>query len=213
MNLDVADQPARSLPFQSVQAAALAVLVGVGIGLVTLQLQGLLPGSWSHLANSGAVWALGAFALGAVVASVRVAALSGAAAMLLASCSYYAAADGLDALSSSRGALIWSVAGLVAGPVFGGAGWVVRNCADRRWLALAVVAGVVIFEGVYLVWLVGVDDLWPAGLVELVVGGALAVLCAIRDRQPARILAVVGGGAVAYYVAVVGVDAGFMVPR
>jgi hypothetical protein len=37
---------------------------GLAVGGLTLWLQGILPGAWNHLANSGAVWVLAAFGAG-----------------------------------------------------------------------------------------------------------------------------------------------------
>ena len=43
---------------------------GLAIGGLTLWLQGILPGAWNHLANSGAVWALAAFGAGILAAGL-----------------------------------------------------------------------------------------------------------------------------------------------
>ncbi len=152
----------------------------------------MLPASLGVLANSGVMWALGAFAAGTLMPSVRAAALGGATTMVLASLSYYWAVDWFEGISSQgRGALIWSVAGLVAGPVFGVAGHLVKSRPDVRRLALAPVAGALIGEGAHLVWFVGVDDLWPAGVVEMTLGAAMATACIWRDRRPILVLVAV----------------------
>ena len=172
--------------------AAVAVLGGLVLGIGTQELQGVLPGSWGVLANSGVAWALGAFAIGAVMTSDRAAALGGAVAMVLATVSYYRAVEWSDGISSDgRGPLVWSLAGLVAGPAFGVAGHWARTRADLRWLALAPVAGILLAEGGHLLWTVGVDDLWPAGAVEVTAGAAITAVCVLRDRRPVVALGVV----------------------
>ena len=210
----VAARPSASAAGHPLAAAAIAVLAGLVIGIGTQLLQGRLPRSWDVLANSGVVWALGAFAVGTVMMSVRTAAFGGATAMVLASLSYYWAVDWLEGITSDgRGALIWSLARLVAGPAFGIAGHLVRTRPDQRWLALAPVAGILIGEGTHLVWFVGVDDLWPAGVVELALGASLAVMAVTRDRRRMLVLVLVGAAASVHRLASIVIEAGFGIPR
>jgi hypothetical protein len=202
-------RPGHRIP-ERVLAAAVAVLGGLVVGIGTQVLQGVLPGSWGVLANSGVAWALAACAIGTVLPSDRAAALGGAVAMVLASTSYYWAVEWFEGIeSSSRGTVIWSLAGLVAGPVFGVAGRWARHRPDRRGLALAPVAGVLVGEGIHLLWFVGVDDLWPAGLVELVLGAMLAVGATVRDRRPVVVLGMIVAAAALHHVATGIIDAGF----
>lgn len=195
--------------------AAVVVLVGgLALGIGTQVLQGVLPGSWGVIANSGTAWALGAFAVGALLPSDRAAAIGGAAAMVLASVSYHAAVDWFEGSSSNgRSALIWSIAGLVAGSAFGLAGRWCRTRPERRWLALAPVAGVLLGEGLHLVRYVGVSDLRTAGVVELVMGGVLSVVCVARDRRPLVVVTLVVGSFVIHRLALGLIGAGFSRPR
>jgi hypothetical protein len=192
-------------------AAATAVLGGFLVGVVTQALQGELPGNWSVLANSGVMWSLAAAAVGVLMPSARAAVAGGAASMVVASISYYWAVDWFEGIASdARSTVIWSAVGVVAGAAFGLVGWLVRHDADRRWLALALVAGLVLGEGRHLV--TTVDWLRPAGLVQVVSGVALAAVCVRRDRRPHVAIALVAVAAVAYAVAGRLVDAAFLLP-
>jgi hypothetical protein len=87
------------------------------------------------LANSGVVWASVAFLIGTVLPTRTTAAIGAAAALVLASFSYYAAAATLGNVGfSERGVLVWSVGGLIAGTVFGFAGQLVVDKRTRQSL-------------------------------------------------------------------------------
>lgn len=159
--------------------AGVVVVAGLAVGIVTQILQGVLPDGWGVLANSGVMWALLAFALGMVMPSPRWAAVGGAVELVIASIAYYMAVAWFEGNSSEvRSALVWSMAGIVAGSVFGLAGWCARR-TEWRNAALALVSGVLIGEGSYLVWRVG-DRSRPAGIVELAVAGIIAVVSLTR---------------------------------
>ena len=153
---------------------ALAIAAGAVLGIGTQVLQGWLPGAWGVVANSGVAWAVVAFGLGTVVATDRLAATAGAVALVVAAISYYRAVDWFEHVSSGpRGAIVWSLAGLVAGPVFAVAGRSARMVPVRRPYAWSLLAGTLVGEGVHLLWFVDRNELWPAGLFELLLGGVL----------------------------------------
>ena len=160
---------------------AVAIVVsGLAVGIVTQIMQGVLPDGWGVLANSGVMWALMAFALGALLPTLRWAAVGGAVQLVIASIVYYVAVDWFEGTSSdAHGAIIWSAAGVVAGSVFGLAGHVFGHRAEWRWPSLALVSGVLIGEGIHLTWFVENPDLRPAGICELVVAAAIAILCLV----------------------------------
>jgi hypothetical protein len=188
----------------------IAIVGGLAIGIGTQVLQGVLPGSWGVLANSGVAWALGAFAIGMLMPSDPAAGVGGALAMALAATSYYWAVGWFeDSGSNGTGALVWTLAGLVAGPFFGVAGrWALRKPA-LRWLAIAPVAGILAGEGAHLVWFVGVDNLWPAGLAELVLAAIVLACCLARDRRRMLVLAVFAGACACFFVAEKIIERGF----
>jgi hypothetical protein len=196
---------------RAVVLAVIAVAGGLAIGIGTQILQGWLPGSWGVLANSGVGWALGAAVVGMFMPTDRAAAVAGAVAMVLASNSYYWAVEWFEHSSSDgRGALLWSLAGLVAGPVFGIAGRWIWTDGGRRWLGASPVAGILTAEGIYLMWYVGVDDLRPAGAVELALGAVLAVWVLVRSSSKLAVLGLIIGSAAAFFVAEQIIDAGFL---
>jgi len=49
-----------------VRIVIIAAVGGLALGTMTLATQNILPGDWNRLANSGAVWVIGAYAVGAV---------------------------------------------------------------------------------------------------------------------------------------------------
>ncbi len=121
------------LEHRSVQALALrrwwwlvAVIAGLLLGPLDLWGQVNTPYPWAHLFNSPAVWAAAAFAYGRWVRKLPAAAV-GAVIVLVVGVEAYYLADVLvrDASRSnlmSTTALVWLVAGVVAGVVFGVAG-------------------------------------------------------------------------------------------
>jgi len=158
--------------------AVAIVASGLAVGIVTQILQGVLPDGWGVLANSGVMWALMAFALGAALPTPRWATAGGAVQLVIASIVYYIAVDWFEGHSSDpRGAIIWSAAGIVAGPVFGLAGHWFTHRAAWRYSVLTLVAGVLVGEGIHLIWFVGNPDLRPAGITELILAVSIASIC------------------------------------
>lgn len=112
-------------PFVAV--GTVAVVGGVVLGCVDLVAQRTVPYPWANLANSSAVWALAAFAIGVWVrrgAGRCVAA--GAVLLVVAVAAYFAAAvlflHDAPATLTSPATVLWLVFGVAAGCVFGGAG-------------------------------------------------------------------------------------------
>jgi Family of unknown function (DUF6518) len=170
-----------SVPARTIRYAATVLFAGLVLGVGTQVLQGVLPDRWSVLANSGVVWAIGAFALGAILPDLRSAAVGGAIELVIASCIFYVAVDWFEGSSSNpRSAIVWSCAGIVAGSVFGAAGYLARRSAIWRDPAWAFVGGAIAAEGLYLTWQVGTAALRPAGFVELGIATALIAVCMIR---------------------------------
>jgi uncharacterized protein DUF6518 len=172
-------------------ALAGAVVAGVALGFVIQILQGSLGGSSAVLANSGAVWAFVAFSLGLVMPTARMAAVGGAICLVVASISYYVAVDWFEGITSSpRGAVVWSIAGILAGAAFGFAGFVARHNQRHRRPAWALLAGVLVGEGIHLTWYVGNDELRPAGIAELAIAAIIAIVILRRAKSVTLVAAI-----------------------
>jgi hypothetical protein len=215
MSATLVEQP-RATPRRPVTPwwpAAFVVAAGLLVGIGTQHAQGVLPDRWGVLANSGVAWALCALGVGSALPTPRWSALGGAAHLVLASVVYYASVGWLESGGSgTRGAVVWSLAGVVAGPVFGLAGhWFARR-PDRRAPVLALVGGVLAGEGMHLVRFAGNPDLRGAGLVELSLTAVLAMSALVRSSRrtspasTALVVAVVIGAATATLLATRAID-------
>ncbi|WP_433203497.1 DUF6518 family protein [Dactylosporangium sp. CS-047395] len=173
------------------KTAFLCAAGGVALGVLSLLLNTVLPGNSSRLVNSGAVWAVGAFAAGAVVRTGRWRLwIAGIAVLVGAVAGYYGGLVvfehrhvGADVLTGPVG---WSVVGLAAGPVFATAGaWWRDERRGRRVVGLCVLGGVFLAEAGYLV----VSDR-PVGEAALVAAIGVAVPLALGRGVAERALAV-----------------------
>ena len=131
-------------------AVALVAVAGLGIGVLTVYGQ-RLPGGWSTLANSGAVWLAAAFIVGSLMRSDLSAAATGGGLLVGAVIGYYAAVPIVveGAAANMRSVAIWSGTALVGGPVFGVAGrWWRRESSSKRVIAIGLLGGVFVAEGI-----------------------------------------------------------------
>jgi hypothetical protein len=122
---------------------AVAIVGGIALGAVDLIAQRELPYPWANLANSSAVWAIGAFAIGAWVrAGRRQPAIAGVVLLVVAVGAYYLTAtlvqnDDLANLWAPT-SLVWMAFGVLAGTVFGTFGAWSRS--STRWRAITGIA-------------------------------------------------------------------------
>ncbi|GAA0572274.1 hypothetical protein GCM10010172_66010 [Paractinoplanes ferrugineus] len=133
------------------------VACGVLLGVVDLLLQRGLPYPWANLANSSAVWALGAFGIGWWLrGGWWRSALAGIVLLVVAVEAYYLAAvvvlnDDARTLWSST-AVMWSFFGVLAGALFGAAGGLSHDRRPwRRAIAVAMPGAVLLAESAVLV--------------------------------------------------------------
>lgn len=125
---DRTDQPVAT-PARRSAAFVTAASVGAGVvlGAVNLFAQLTLPYPWANLANSAAVWAVAAFAIGLLVRrGPGLCATAGAVLLVVGVLSYEVCAvlfldNDLTVLASSA-TLLWAVGGVLAGCLFGFAG-------------------------------------------------------------------------------------------
>lgn len=147
-------------------AADLAVPGGVGacLGLLAVAVDRLpgeagLVATVAALATTGLGWGVAALVLGARAGSWRRAAVRGPVVLLAATAAYY----GLIVLTGARqdagtgaqlrAAAVWAAASLLAGPVLGGLGWLLRSGTPAgSATAAGVLGGVLAGQGLtYLV--------------------------------------------------------------
>jgi hypothetical protein len=170
---------------RSKSAGALLASVAAGVLLGALDLAGqvLLPAPWSDLANSAAVWAAAAFALGrALRTHWLVAAMCGAVCLTVAVESYYLAAvialtDSTENLTSPS-TVTWLSLGVVAGLVFGAAGAWSRQPRDIPAAVATAAAAAVLFADA-----LALRQTWGAAAGVSIVGVTVLVVAAGSTRR------------------------------
>lgn len=163
-------------------AVGVCVALGIGglVGVATFLGQRVMPGQWNTLVNSGAIWLVAPFFVGARVGPRSLAAVVGAAALLATVAGYHVAAGLADAPISTWMTAFWSGIALVAGPIYGLAGlWWHDERRVLRVISVALLGGVFVAEGLYLTAVL--HYFWSGG-VMLVAGLIATVLMARRDR-------------------------------
>lgn len=144
-------------PLAEAQLVTIAVAAGLVLGVGDLVWMLHVDAGWAAIANSSAVWAAGAFVLGAVLRTDPLrAAICGVVMMSVAVESYYVYAAALDLASLatpfSAHARMWLVFGVFAGVVFGVAGsWTSGAVRWQQVVGAATGAGVLLGEALHLV--------------------------------------------------------------
>ncbi|MGY1845667.1 DUF6518 family protein [Modestobacter sp. SYSU DS0875] len=165
----------------------LVLVLGAGGGVATEWAQGALGDPWAAWANSVAAWCLPAFAVGALARRWRGAVTAAVATELLLVGGYYAAQAVQLLPVRPVTVVVWLVAGVAAGLVFGTAGWWWRSCGPRRAVAgVTLLAGVLVQEGVYR----QVHFPWQGASGWVMVAAGLVV--ALLARTARQRLAVLG---------------------
>lgn len=178
---------------------AASLVAGLILGSLDLVAQKVLPYPWANLANSSAVWAIGAFCFGRWVRGSRWRpALAGSLMLIVAVETYYLAAvivlhDSVETLVSTT-TVLWLMFGVGAGALFGTAGAWSRTAGRTRAALGTAMAGSVLFaEALILIRRSGgVPDADRSGylqtaLIEAFIGLAVIVLASSNHRQ--RLLA------------------------
>src|SRR5690348_15443604 len=165
-------------PLAEAQLLTIAVAAGLLLGVGDLVWMLHVDAAWAEIANSSAVWAAGAFVLGAALRTDPVrAAICGVVMMSVAVEAYYAYAASVDLadLSTlwSANSRMWLVFGVVAGVVFGAAGaWTSGAVRWQQVVGAATGAGVLLGEALHLTVQ---RDLLSAGFVDHMTQAALAM--------------------------------------
>lgn len=194
------DPSTRPTPIPIGVVLAMATAAGLLLGPLDLIAQKALPYPWANLANSGAVWAFGAFALGRWVGRGPArAAVAGIVLLVVAVESYYLSAVYIQDDSTgnlwSAATMRWLVLGVVVGALFGAAGAATHS--RRRWtrVGAAALAGLVFLaEAGYTLARSGADgrsgEVMPTALIEVglavVVPLVLVLVHRHRHRQRGR---------------------------
>jgi uncharacterized protein DUF6518 len=166
---------------------SLALVVGTLTGLATLIGQGIMPGQWNTLVNSGAIWLVPVFFVGARMPSRAWAAVAGAVTLLATVVAYYGSAALAGAPISLRMVAFWALVALVAGPLYGVAGqWRHDDRPARRVIGVALLGGVLVAEGLYIVLVLGY---YWAGWTMVLTGVLAATLMAQRNDRLRTLLA------------------------
>jgi hypothetical protein len=157
------------------------VLAGLALGVLTLFGQGILPGSWNHFANSGAMWLLGAFLIGAIMPGFRWASAAGVVVLLGALIGYSLAAKALDFVYPLFYVAFWGGVSVVGGPVFGAAGYAWRSGSTvGRVIGLSLLGAVFAAEGWYTIQFN--QDLL-AGSLFIIIGLLLSIFLAASAKE------------------------------
>lgn len=176
-----------------------AALAGTALGVVDLLVQRSLPYPWAGLANSSAVWAVAAFALGRRIADWLLAAVSGVVMLGVAVEVYYLAAAVIQHDSTSNLTSVttgaWLCFAVVAGTLFGGAGSVARTRDGWTAAVGTATAGSVLYAEALVV------HPTDGAVVEAVLGVLTLLVAGRSNRIRARAFVVSVPMAAMWYVA------------
>ncbi len=161
---------------------ALAVAAGLAVGVATAYFQGWLGDGLNSLANSAGPWSLVAFLVARFERRVWRAVL--AASLTLACCEIgYAIATELKGGSNATSTVVfWLTAAVLAGPPLGVAAAWSAGTGVRRPVGFAVIAGVLIGEGIYGWTTVADTTDWRYWAVETALGAAIAAWAVVTGR-------------------------------
>lgn len=153
---------------------------GLLLGVLTNLGQGVLPGSFNSLANSGAIWVVAAFVAGALC---RRPVVAGILTQVGAVVGYYGYAELFrDGMGDLYAPSVWMALAFIAGPIFGMAGkWWRREAGWRHWTGAGVLGAVFGMEGLWHWLLLGY---LATGITGCVLAVVLPLLLA-RDRWQA----------------------------
>jgi hypothetical protein len=163
-----------------------SLILGIAIGVITVLGQGVLPGNWNSIANSGAVWLLPTFFIGSLNSKKLKASLSGILALLGMVIGYYGYAMIVQQVAHSfYFILVWSVCGIIGGIIFGIAGFLWSRRGPLHTLGSALIGGVFITEGLNI--LIHRNDyrhMITVGYVEIIFGILLVLILgrSIKER-------------------------------
>jgi hypothetical protein len=164
----------------------LVAICGLMVGVLTFVGQGKLPGSWQHIANSGAVWLVPVFFIGSLMPTDKSAAASGIGTLAGTLVGYYGtAALALGFPPDFYYTAFWVGMAIISGPMLGVAGhWWRSERLSRRVVAIALLGGIFISEGLYLFWNITAFWVGPTGWGWIVIGILIPLILghSVKDR-------------------------------
>ncbi|WP_235948318.1 DUF6518 family protein [Paenibacillus glycinis] len=166
----------------------IAIIVGLLVGIATVLGQGVLPGNWNSLANSGTVWLIPAFFIGGL-GTTRRRAMAGAAISLIGMVAgYYGYAKFVQHVPHSLYYIaVWSAAAVVGGVIFGLGGNLWRRERGGWHMAgSGLLGGLFVTEGLHILTHAGYGHMRAVGWTELAVG--FVWILVLERSWPARFL-------------------------
>ncbi|MFI8004711.1 DUF6518 family protein [Streptomyces sp. NPDC086010] len=207
----------RTGPMSHRSLCMLALAVGLLGGVLTSFGQGLLNGGWNAVVNSAAPWVTVALFIGMLAPGRwRRAAIAGPISQVGLVVGYYAAAELRSFPVAMSGVVIWIVAGVVAGPVYGAAGALLRSSRRRiRTFAAGVTGSIWLMEGIHFLSLASDanSNSGPgrtAGYCYLAIGVILALALARTARDRIYALLALAAATGAAIVAMIPIEMAFM---
>jgi hypothetical protein len=186
------------------RAAIVAVVAGLIVGALTQMLQGILPEVLQPIANSVSPWLSVSFVVGALSHRPSTAAVAGWLCLVFALVGFYALVMVRYGYAGSTSAFIlWGVAAVLGGLVFGPAGWYWRfGVVARSAAAVGLLAAAFLAESIYM-YLILQPEAKPAAILLAAIGVAAPLLLArTRDARTiafATILPAMGLAALGYW--------------
>jgi hypothetical protein len=165
----------------------LVALGGTGIGVLTSFGQTHLPFELSSLANSASSWSLAAFLLSLGEVVPRRGAVLGAVALATMIVGYAAATELRGFTVGTRLLVFWGFASIVVGPALGaGAAWVRGRDPVRIAAGVAVIAGILVGEGVYGLTVVADTTAGAYWVGAIIVGVAVVIVVSVGKLRTFR---------------------------
>jgi hypothetical protein len=163
-----------------------AAVAGFALGVMTQIGQSILPDPLRPVANSISPWLAVAFGVGSIARRQAPAGLAAFVSLAFALVGYYAMVWIRFGYGASNSALVlWGLAAVAGGLVFGPAGWFWRN--GRGWwsaVPIGLLAAAFVADAVYIYSIVQPEEK-PAAVLFVLVGALVPALLGRTTRERA----------------------------
>ncbi|WP_376768438.1 DUF6518 family protein [Paenibacillus planticolens] len=163
-----------SLEYLMFSAAA-----GIIVGILTVLGQRVLPGNWNSLANSGTVWLIPAFFVGALGSTKTRSAIASILSLIGMVAGYYGYSMMIHGVAHSLYfIMVWLGAAMIGGILFGIAGYLwSRDIGSKHKYGSALIGGVFITEGLHLfIHIDAYRHMLAVGVTQIIVGFVLVLV-------------------------------------